>query len=140
MSLRGLSICSLCVVIFVFAQSCASVIGADEKLANAAAELCKCIPSSSELATALGPPAVCAAELSRRLESAREETRAKWLEHYAKVCNGRCQTASAPELWKQCFYQPPTCSKNDCRGAAECCGFESGETCNADLCTAPGEI
>jgi hypothetical protein len=119
------------------ATSCANLIGADEEVANAAAELCKCVPDDPMLAQALGPPAACASELSRRLEAAREDVRAAWLDHYASVCAGRCKTDTDPALWKQCFYQSPTCSLGSCFNDAECCGVASGETCNS-VCLPPG--
>jgi hypothetical protein len=119
------------------ATSCANLIGADEEVANAAAELCKCVTDDPMLVQALGPPSACASELSRRLEAAREDKRAEWLQHYASVCAGRCKTESDPMLWKQCFYQAPTCASNACVNDAECCGVAGGETCNS-VCLPPG--
>lgn len=118
-------------------SSCASLIGADEEVADAAAELCKCI-DDPEVAQALGPPAACASELSRRLEKAREDVRADWLEHYAAVCSGKCKTTSDPELWKSCFYVSPTCSLGPCFNDEECCQFAQGSTCESGTCSQPG--
>jgi hypothetical protein len=135
--LRRLSRWALSAALLSVAISCASIIGADEDVADAAAELCKCVQSDADLAQALGSPSVCAAELSRRLEAAREEVRAAWLERYVGVCNGKCGTDADPNLWKQCFYESPTCSRGACFNASECCGAASGETCS-EVCLPPG--
>jgi hypothetical protein len=135
--LRRLCRCTLPAALLGVALSCASIIGADEDVTDAAAELCKCVQSDANLAQALGPPGVCAAELSRRLEAAREDVRAAWLERYVDVCDGKCGTESDPERWKQCFYASPTCSLGACFNASECCGAASGETCS-DVCLPPG--
>jgi hypothetical protein len=118
-------------------SSCASLIGADEEVADAAAELCKCVDDPA-LAQALGPPAACASELSRRLENARDDVRADWLEHYAAVCSGKCKTSTDDALWKSCFYVAPTCSLGPCFNDAECCQFAQGWTCESGVCSEPG--
>ena len=94
--------------------SCASVLGVDD-YRDAVSDICKC-----EELSFLGSVQNCESTLTRRLDGASEETRAKWLARYA---DEECATCSKS---KKCFYAAPTCSVGSCGDSAECCGANNG--------------
>ena len=94
--------------------SCATVIGVDD-YRDAVADICKC-----EELSFLGSVQNCESTLTRRLDGASEETRAKWLARFAE---DDCATCSKS---KKCFYSAPTCSVGSCGDSAECCGANNG--------------
>jgi hypothetical protein len=94
--------------------SCAAVLGVDD-YRDAVAEVCKC-----EQLSFLGSVQDCQATLTRRLDGASEETRAKWL---AKFADDDCATCNKS---LRCFYTAPTCSVGSCGNSEECCGANNG--------------
>jgi uncharacterized membrane protein len=99
----------------LLAASCASVIGVDE-YSDAVADMCKC----NEQLSFLGSVQDCQTTISRRLDGASEETRAKWLQEFADEDCSACNRAL------RCFYTPPTCSTGSCGSSEECCGAADG--------------
>ncbi len=130
MTLKAIVCCSAWSSLTLLVASCASLIGADEELTDAAHRLCVCVQDDAALSQVLGSTASCTDELSRRLSDAREGVRAQWLEFYASTCSGACSNGA----WRDCFYQPPTCSQGGCSSAEECCDFRQGGSCDGAIC------
>jgi hypothetical protein len=99
----------------LLAASCAAVIGVDE-YSDAVADMCKC----NEQLSFLGSVQDCQTTISRRLDGASEETRAKWLQEFAEEDCSTCNRAL------RCFYTAPTCSTGSCGSSEECCGAGDG--------------
>jgi len=108
----------------VGAASCASVLGVDD-YRDAVADMCKC----NEQLSFLGSVQDCQNTMSKRLDGASEETRAKWLVEFAEEDCATCNRAL------RCFYTPPTCSTGSCGSSEECCGAGDGTGyCLAGTC------
>ena len=106
----------------LLSSSCASLIGADEELGDAADRLCACIMTfPTDLRGAFGSRATCARRVSGRLKAGDADARERWLANFV----ARCESCNkAPEQYlAECYYGGIACSVADCANnqAAECC-------------------